>query len=332
MYALPPSGGNPLDWGAVAAGTRLPTFPIRIRREGEKWTKVPLTQHGHKDASWKASAHDWSFANGFGIPMGQVGSAYGLYAFDVDDHKGGEAAQAPWDWLRRWEVPFAETRQHRTVSGGLHLIFSLPKAHLKLPTRTGIVPGLDSRGEGGWIAFGEGYRLVLDLAPALLSDAVCAEIIRGYTGAGGGAGVGAGVDFEIPDYVEPDGTAVDRKLAVALSLAKRSRKRAGPAKLVERYLSGQKREGDTSTSAVDMSLAALLVRHGMTFPEIVFILLHRFEHGLTARDGLTPTTLRAAQRCAGKAVAAREAQLRAELRVLQGPSAAAVSAFGASLK
>jgi len=280
-------------WQRLATESALPIFPIRVYKDAAgKWQKVPLTEHGHLDASFDANRFCWDGANGFGVRMGEVASRIGWYCLDVDD---ASPDGPPAGWLARWRVPM-RTRQVATISGGLHLIYMLPGAHVRLPSRANIVPGLDARGEGGWIAFAEGYGLVRDLAPAVLPEAVCAELQAGWKG-GEGAGLGGEVKLS---YAPPDGAGVEEKLTRKLKVANEG--------LLKRWRLGRKPGGDQSASGLDMSVARLFADMGMTQDEITWVLTNRFEHGVVHRDGLNNRTLRAAIRCAAKAVAASAAE------------------------
>ena len=97
----------------------------------------------------------------------------GCYALDFDGYKEGCVAQ---QWLTQWQVP--QTRTHLTVSGGWHLIYRTSPEWFGLGSRQHVVSGLDTRGKGGWIAFGEGYSVTLDVSPARLPDAVCFELSK----------------------------------------------------------------------------------------------------------------------------------------------------------
>lgn len=149
-----PTGGA-MDWKEEARKTGLPVFPVMIWKDGTKNRKKPLTPRGHLDASMDVDSFDWSQANGYGVPMGG-----GLYAFDPDDYKDGVD---PDEWLRDEGLLDLPTRVHRTVSGGRHIVVRVPEGCEDLPTMK-IDEGLDTRGLGGWIAFGEGYS-VLDPSP-----------------------------------------------------------------------------------------------------------------------------------------------------------------------
>lgn len=146
-------------------------FPVAVERTTSgKWNKRPLTPHGHKDACTDLNAFDWTAASGFGIVMGN-----GLYALDVDDYKSAANVK---DWLTQHAVPM-QTRAHKTISGGAHLIYRTTGEHLNLRSRQNVVRGLDTRGAGGWIAFGAGYSVEIDQPPAYLPPRVCKVLHAG---------------------------------------------------------------------------------------------------------------------------------------------------------
>ncbi|NOD99584.1 hypothetical protein GS610_20440 [Ruegeria sp. HKCCD6228] len=267
-------------WPELAAAMQAPVFPIRIvwNPKKAKWDKTPLTRHGHLDASYDVASFDWSRANGFGIRMGG-----GWYSLDLDDYKDGCMAQ---HWLTQWQVPML-TRTHSTVSGGLHLIYRTSSEWNMLPTRQGIVPGLDSRGYTGWIAFGEGYAVTCNAAPAILPDAVCFELSKAPDNR----------DVTLQPVTPVDANAVLRRLNLALTF--------GHPNLRRRWAGDAKGLHDTSRSGFDMSMAKLLGIAGFTYSEIYWLLATQFAHGVVARDGLTRTTDRQIKREAARATEGR---------------------------
>jgi hypothetical protein len=76
-----------------------------------------------------------------GVPTGQ-----GLSVLDVD-LKGATVEE------RLAELPqgLPPTRMHVTRSGGRHYVFSDPKGRLR--TRAGLLPGIDTRGKGGYVVW-----------------------------------------------------------------------------------------------------------------------------------------------------------------------------------
>ncbi len=157
------------NWKEEARGTGLPVFPIKIFwcDYEQKNKKVPLTPNGHLDAAvgdGVDAQSNWCAATGYGVAMGD-----GLYAFDEDTYKSDSEAE---QWMKDHglDVP---TRTHGTVSGGRHRLFTTPDGWDGLPSGGGIVHGLDTRGKGGWIAFGEGYSVLDDTDPVELPESVC---------------------------------------------------------------------------------------------------------------------------------------------------------------
>jgi Bifunctional DNA primase/polymerase, N-terminal/D5 N terminal like/Family of unknown function (DUF5906) len=163
------------DWQQQAIATGYRVFPVSIYydKTASKWMKKPLIKDWVNQASADSatiSAMRWDGANGFGIAMGGVGS---VYALDVDTYKPNSEAE---QWLHSHGLS-GSTRTHKTVSGGTHRLYKLPPT-LVLRNRQGIVPGLDARGHGGFIAFGEGYEVIDSSPPAMLSPTLCAELDR----------------------------------------------------------------------------------------------------------------------------------------------------------
>ncbi|MDO6479130.1 bifunctional DNA primase/polymerase [Shimia thalassica] len=285
-------------WRDEAEALGLPAFPVRISWDdtARKWTKRPLTPNGLHDATTDLDALDWSNANGFGIRTG-----CGVYALDIDDPA---RTSPPAEWVRRWNVPTG-TRIHKTVSGGFHLIYTLPEQYQDLPTRQNIVPGLDARGKGGFIAFGQGYELYDDSDPIELPEAVCREITAGYGGSMKMVGRTA------PALPQGTGEAVMRRF---------ERYRQTNITLRDRWAGdmGTKigdnghDDRDRSASGLDFSIARLLAMGGFTYDEICHV-LRKFPFG-KYNNSATPLPLPAAerqvQRAANKAVTAAEEERR----------------------
>lgn len=114
-----------------------PVFPVEPRG------KKPLTTHGFKDAStnedqvrawWKR----WPHAN--------IGCPTGATTFDVVDVDGADGIRSLERLVaKHGELPLGPTQV--TGSGGRHLLF----AGGTLPTSARRLPGLDTRGAGGYV-------------------------------------------------------------------------------------------------------------------------------------------------------------------------------------
>ena len=91
------------------------------------------------------------------------GKANNILVLDVDAKDGG------YETLKNLNLPV--TMSQRTLSGGLHLIFKYPNDGRVYGNRVKFLPGLDIRGEGGWIAcYGLDSTPIAD-APQFLLDA-----------------------------------------------------------------------------------------------------------------------------------------------------------------
>lgn len=270
------------DWKEAARATGLRAFPIIIQQDNGKWNKVPLVKEWEKVATTDVERFDWSRANGYGLLMGG-----GAYALDLDSYKPGCKAEL---WLEQNRIP--ETRTHQTISGGRHLIFRLPDRWADLRTRANVVPGLDTRGFGGFIAFGDGYELLDDRPAALLPLDVCIKLNRGGRDSIGGR--------ELPKWTPPDAEATREKLEKA---------KAGNTRILACFVAPDLRDEDrkdTSRSADDMSLAALLTLQGFDVHEVVWVLLHAYPHGAASRLRDPRMRIRSAMRCAVRAKANRD--------------------------
>lgn len=267
------------NWLEIAKKAGPPAFPIRVAWDEprQKFQKKPLIPNWQKAAGQNVDQMPWAAANGFGMLMGR-----GFYALDVDAYKD---AAAPRQWIRSVGADIA-TRTHATVSGGLHAIFRTPPDMPEIPTRQNIVKGLDGRGTGGFIAFGEGYSLRRDVPLAVLPEKACQAIIDGYSGAGGGAALVVPQDAAGP---------VD-----AAALAAKLEHWRAKVRALDRRLKGDPTGlNDQSRSAVAYSTAHLLDMCGFSHAEIVAVLLSDPQgHCCNQKN-----PERAAVRCAAKAAA-----------------------------
>lgn len=145
--------------------------------------KVPLNANGSRGASadhaiveswWRK----WPTAN-VGIATGR---ASGLVVLDVDNANGKQGDRSLVALTKRGYLP--ETLTSRTGSGGAHLFFQVPDGERVANSQSKLGPGLDIRGDGGYVvappsihANGKRYRWVRsDAAPALFPNWVMAEL------------------------------------------------------------------------------------------------------------------------------------------------------------
>jgi hypothetical protein len=128
------------------------TFPCRAN-------KHPATPHGFKDASSDPAdlRHLWRAFPGplLGLP---TGAENGFDALDIDPRHGGD------EWLDANRNTLPPTRTHRTRSGGTHFLFQHHPVVRNSESK--IAPGVDTRGEGGYIIWWPSFGGdVLDAAP-----------------------------------------------------------------------------------------------------------------------------------------------------------------------
>lgn len=269
------------DWKQVAGATGLRVFPVRIAKTDGRWNKRPLIDAWQNAASEDVDDFNWARANGYGVLMGG-----GVYALDLDEYKEGSAGT---QWLDKWGIP-TNTRTHGTISGGRHLLYRLPEKWANLRTRANVVQGLDTRGAGGFIAFGEGYEVINDAPLALLPINVCVELARGSDDFG---------DIVLPAYDPSEPVALAAKFAQARVIEPRI-----DALMVLPDWDDERK--DRSRSAHDMSMAALLAGLGWDVHEIAQVLLEVFPHGAAQRMKTRRWRERSALRCAVKVKASRD--------------------------
>jgi hypothetical protein len=145
------------DAAAFLAGA-WPCFPCGAN-------KRPLTEHGFKDATRDPGEVRRMFQRPgtamIGVP---TGPASGLAVIDLDVKEGRFGLE----WLAANQHRIPETRRHRTQSGGLHLLFRYPDGRRVRNSASKIAPGVDVRGEGGYVIVppSPGYSLETDAMPA----------------------------------------------------------------------------------------------------------------------------------------------------------------------
>jgi hypothetical protein len=130
-----------MSLGDVAAGLPWPVFPCNGDKE-------PIVATGFKAATHERAQvlalFDQPGAVMIGVPMGE---ATGMIAIDVDVKNGARGRE----WLTENEHALPSTRTHKTQSGGLHLIFLMPAGVTIRNSAGRVAPGVDVRGEGGYI-------------------------------------------------------------------------------------------------------------------------------------------------------------------------------------
>lgn len=120
-------------------------FPLQVKG------KKPLTTHGVKDASKdpaivKGWWQTWPNAN-IGIATGQISGGLCVIDMDIDEEKGLDG----WRSLRDWQDGHGVISPSwlcKTGRGGFHYYFL---ADEPINNRVGVIPGVDIRGDGGYI-------------------------------------------------------------------------------------------------------------------------------------------------------------------------------------
>jgi len=121
----------------------IPVFPC------QPGGKRPLTYNGFWDASADPRRVEawwlrWPEAN-VGVPTGERS---GLLVLDVDARGGGPESLAA---LQRAHGPLPTTAKARTGGGGTHFYFEYPVEGEVRNSAGRLGPGLDVRGEGGYV-------------------------------------------------------------------------------------------------------------------------------------------------------------------------------------
>jgi hypothetical protein len=121
----------------------IPVFPC------EPGGKAPLTYSGFWDATTDARRvktwwNRWPYAN-VGVPTGERS---GLLVLDVDPRDGGLESLAALE-LINGSLP--RTAKTRTGGGGVHVFFRSPAREEVRNSAGRLGPGLDVRGEGGYV-------------------------------------------------------------------------------------------------------------------------------------------------------------------------------------
>jgi hypothetical protein len=122
-------------------------------------SKKPLKgSHGFHDATTDTSALIDAFTDPPDLNIGiRTGEASGIVVIDVDAHEGAANGYASMKALAAQGFRFPTGNRRKgcaiatTPSGGLHLYYAAP-VEAKIKSTSGVLaPGLDTRGEGGYI-------------------------------------------------------------------------------------------------------------------------------------------------------------------------------------
>ena len=149
-----------IDVALSLSSSGIPIFPVKPDKSPhiKSWQDKATTNQGMVRKWWR----QWPDAN-VAIPTGDKS---GLVAVDVDVKNGVNGFES----LSTIEAMFGQqgTRRIKTPSGGAHLIYS---CNDWVKTRTGILNGVDIRGDGGYIVAqgsvigGSAYKVIHDVPP-----------------------------------------------------------------------------------------------------------------------------------------------------------------------
>ena len=118
---------------------RMPVFPCLPN-------KSPACKRGYLDATTEPQkvVELWGKSNAplIGVPTGERS---GFDVLDIDPRHGGDA------WLAESTEALPITRRHKTQSGGWHILFR--HADGVKNTASKIAPGVDTRGQGGYVIY-----------------------------------------------------------------------------------------------------------------------------------------------------------------------------------
>jgi hypothetical protein len=150
-----PQSSN-LDWALYYAAIGWQVFPLHTIIDVDQCScrnsacvsrgKHPRTEHGLKDATddedqvrewWEK----WPEAN-IGVA---TGSGSRIWVLDVDLRDGGTE-----NWIKFTLGRIVDTIEQRTGSGGAQIVFAWD-SDLEVRNRQNVLPGVDVRGEGGYV-------------------------------------------------------------------------------------------------------------------------------------------------------------------------------------
>jgi hypothetical protein len=167
LQGSPPEPPDILS-AALEVAELYPVFPCKA-------DKSPLTTHGFKDATQDPAEIELLFSDRRAVLIGvPTGHRTKILAVDVDV-KGGKDGRG---WMDEQREVIGLTRQHRTRSGGRHILFEMPQHNIGCSTSK-LHDGVDVRANGGYIIFppSPGYWIELEEEIAALPDSLLTALI-----------------------------------------------------------------------------------------------------------------------------------------------------------
>jgi hypothetical protein len=132
------------------ASAGIPVFPVKVFKYADKWGKKPLVK------DWRAIATTdetqicgwWDqFRSAVpGIPLGRCN----LIVLDADRHEDGPDGVTAYLQLKA-ELKIPQHPITKTAGGGTHHVFRQPPGHALGNSSGALPPGIDVRGQGGFI-------------------------------------------------------------------------------------------------------------------------------------------------------------------------------------
>jgi hypothetical protein len=173
VYPKPDLSTDLLTAALARASRGIPVFPC------VPGGKEPLTRHGHLDATTDPEqVRSWWTRHpeaNIGIPTGERS---GILALDVDVDKDG------FEGLASLTSSLPDTYTVRTGGGGAHFYFSYPPGSNIRDSASRIAPGVDIRGEGGYViappSRTTGPYAVVDEQPLAAIPAWLLEALRSH--------------------------------------------------------------------------------------------------------------------------------------------------------
>ncbi len=127
-------------------------FPVNGKKPLVEWTpfQTRLATKAEKE-KWA----NWPSGHGWGIACGPISK---LFVLDVDGPDGRKSIEGK-------PLPKTPTVATPRADGGVHLYFQwVPELEGRVTTKANVLPGIDVRGEGGFVAF-YGWKLPPSVVP-----------------------------------------------------------------------------------------------------------------------------------------------------------------------
>lgn len=209
------------QWALAYAKKGLAVFPVCAWGNTKEDFKKPLTKNGCRDATTNISQiNKWwgkyPSAN-IGIATGSISGGLFVIDLDVDVEQGVDGR----DTLKEWEKQHGKIPDDTWVSitgrGGYHIFF---KDSSKVRNRTGLLEGIDIRGEGGYIVAPpslhfNGRRYEWEQSPEefdlMASPSIVFELLNQFPENG------ERKSFELPETI-PDGQRTDYMVRMVCSM------------------------------------------------------------------------------------------------------------------